>query len=144
MFVNEANLEQQTKNQYLPNTFEIANRTLSQCYLEVGSEKKMPSTHYHPASDGFRVFRDVLEYAYIDDDLRSSGCVLNANYFRNIFPFIYFNLEKQRTELRDGTTMLALHYELSGVANANYVAFALVLYEQKVEIIESSEKLMLR
>ena len=38
----------------------------------------------------------------------------NRQNFENLFPFFYFNLTKQKLDIKDGVTKLAFHYELSG------------------------------
>ena len=45
---------------------------------------------------------------------------LNRHNFDNIFPFVYFDLTKQKLDIKDGVTKLAFHYELSGATAANY------------------------
>ena len=71
------------------------------------------------------------------------GSVLTVENFSSIYPFIYFNLERQKTDVRDGTTKLTFHYEFSSVTNANYIIFALVLYKRQIKLVKSSGKLIL-
>ena len=57
---------------------------------------------------------------------------------------IYFDLTKQKLDIKDGVTKLAFHYELSGTTAANYNVYALVLHEREAEIEQQSGKLLLR
>ena len=58
--------------------------------------------------------------------------------------FIYFDLTKQQTDIRDGMTKLTFKYTLSGATATAYSVYALVLYEQDVEMKEIDKKLVLR
>ena len=51
-----------------------------------------------------------------------------------MFPFVYFDLTKQKLDIKDGTSKLTFKYELSGTSNAGYTyGYALTLYDQDVE-----------
>ena len=144
-FINTPNIESQTANPFLYNTFSISTnpRTLNRCYLEVGNGNEYPDIHYKPSEDPSRVFRDVMSYVFANNDFQG-GTLLNRQNFENIFPFVYFDLTKQKIDLKDGVTKLAFHYELSGTTAANYNIYALVLHERKAEIEQQSGKLLLR
>ena len=62
--INDANIDAQTANPFLYNTFSVSTdpRTLSNCHLEVGNGNEYPEIHYTPTTDMTRVFRDVLKY----------------------------------------------------------------------------------
>ena len=114
-FINHANLDNQFQNPFLYNTFSVSTdpRTLDQCYLEVGNGNEYPHLKYEPTLDPSRVFRDVMKYVNANNDLQG-GTLLNISNFKNLYPFIYFDLTKQRTDLKDGNTKLSFHYTLSG------------------------------
>ena len=144
-FINTPNIESQTANPFLYNTFSVSTdpRTLNRCYLEVGNGNEYPDIHYKPSEDPSRVFRDVMSYVFANNDFQG-GTLLNRQNFENIFPFVYFDLTKQKIDLKDGVTKLAFHYELSGATAANYNIYALVLHEREAEIEQKSGKLLLR
>ena len=144
-FINTPNIESQTANPFLYNTFSVSTdpQTLNRCYLEVGNGNEYPDIHYKPSEDPSRVFRDVMSYVFANNDFQG-GTLLNRQNFENIFPFVYFDLTKQKIDLKDGVTKLAFHYELSGATAANYNIYALVLHERKAEIEQQSGKLLLR
>ena len=144
-FINTPNIESQTANPFLYNTFSVSTdpRTLNRCYLEVGNGNEYPDIHYKPSEDPSRVFRDVMSYVYANNDFQG-GTLLNRQNFENIFPFVYFDLTKQKIDLKDGVTKLAFHYELSGATAANYNIYALVLHEREAVIEQQSGKLLLR
>ena len=144
-FINTPNIESQTANPFLYNTFSVSTdpRTLNRCYLEVGNGNEYPDIHYKPSEDPSRVFRDVMSYVFANNDFQG-GTLLNRQNFENIFPFVYFDLTKQKIDIKDGVTKLAFHYELSGATAANYNIYALVLHERKAEIEQQSGKLLLR
>ena len=143
--INTPNIESQTANPFLYNTFSVSTdpRTLDRCYLEVGTGNEYPDIHYQPSSDPSRVFRDVMSYVYANNDFQG-GTLLNRQNFENIFPFVYFDLTKQKLDIKDGVTKLAFHYELSGATAANNNIYALVLHEREAEIEQQSGKLLLR
>ena len=143
--INTPNIEIQTANPFLYNTFSVSTdpRTLNRCYLEVGNGNEYPDIHYKPSEDPSRVFRDVMSYVYANNDFQG-GTLLNRQNFENIFPFVYFDLTKQKLDIKDGVTKLAFHYELSGATAANYNIYALVLHEREAEIEQQSGKLLLR
>ena len=144
-FINTTNIESQTANPFLYNTFSVSTdpRTLNRCYLEVGNGNEYPNVNYTPSSDPSRVFRDVMSYVFANNDFQG-GTLLNRQNFENIFPFVYFDLTKQKMDLKDGVTKLAFHYELSGTTAANYNIYALILHERTAEIEQKSGKLLLR
>ena len=144
-FINTPNIESQTANPFLYNTFSISTdpQTLNRCYLEVGNGNEYPDIHYKPSEDPSRVFRDVMKYVYANNDFQG-GTLLNRQNFENIFPFVYFDLTKQKIDIKDGVTKLAFHYELSGATAANYNIYALVLHDREAVIEQKSGKLLLR
>ena len=142
--INTANVETQEQNQFLYNTFSLANnRNISRCYLEVGNGNEYPDIAFKPATDPARVFREVMNYVYANNDFQG-GTLLNRSNFENLFSFVYFDLTKQKIDLKDGVTKLSFHYELNDNPNANYNIYALVLHEREAEIEQKSGKLLLR
>ena len=142
--INDANDASQTGNKFLYNTFNVVNnRALKSCFLEVGNGKEYPEVHYRPSDEPTRVFRDVLKYFHANSDY-AGDTLINRSNFSSIFPFIYFDLTKQPTDIKDGMTKLTFKYTLSGATNAPYSVYALVLSEQDVEMRKTDGKLVLR
>ena len=104
-FINNDNLDDQLHNPFLYNTFSVStnSRTFDQCYLKVGNGNEYPHLKYEPTLDPSRVFRDVMKYTNANNDLQG-GTLLNISNFKDLYPFIYFDLTKQRTDLKDGNT----------------------------------------
>ena len=144
-FINNANLDNQLSNPFLYNTFSVSTnpRTLDQCYLEVANGNEYPHLKYEPTLDPSRVFRDVMKYVNANNDLQG-GTLLNISSFKDLYPFVYFDLTKQRTDLRDGNTKLSFHYTLSGTTATDYTIYGIVLSEKDAEIDKESGKLLLR
>ena len=113
--INDANINSQTANPFLYNTFSVSTnpRSLSNCRLEVGNGNEYPGIHYTPTTDMTRVYRDVLKYTTKSNEY-GEGSLLNKSNFSTIFPFLYFDLTKQKMDIKDGTTKLTFKYELSG------------------------------
>ena len=142
--INTANIDTQTANPFLYNTFDLPNNAnISRCYLEVGNGNEYPDIHFKPATDPARVFREVMGYVYANNDFQG-GTLLNRTNFESIFPFVYFDLTKQKIDIKDGVTKLSFHYELSANPNADYNIYALVLHEREAEISQQDGKLLLR
>ena len=142
--INTANIDSQTANPFLYNTFNLPNNAnISRCYLEVGNGNEYPDIHFKPATDPARVFREVMGYVYANNDFQG-GTLLNRSNFESLFPFVYFDLTKQKMDIKDGVTKLAFHYELSANPNADYNFYALVLHEREAEIEQEGGKLLLR
>ena len=142
--INTANISSQTANPFLYNTFNLPNNAnISRCYLEVGNGNEYPDIHFKPATDPARVFREVMGYVYANNDFQG-GTLLNRTNFGSLFPFVYFDLTKQKMDIKDGVTKLAFHYELSANPNANYNIYALILHEREAEIEQQGGKLLLR
>ena len=148
--INDANIDAQTANPFLYNTFSVSTdpRTLSNCHLEVGNGNEYPEIHYTPTTDMTRVFRDVLKYVHKNNEY-GEGSLLNKSNFSTLFPFLYFDLTKQKMDIKDGTTKLTFLNvsfvdELSGTTAAAYSIYALTLYEQDVELIQKDGKIILR
>ncbi len=137
---NDAIMDSQTLNPFLYNTFSVANsRTLTSCHLEVGNGNQYPEQEYTPSTDMSRVFRDVLKYSYATNNYAGGTLLTRMN-----FGTIYFDLRHQKPDLKDGTTKLTFKYKLSAATDADYSVYALVLYQQDVELITSSGKLLVR
>ena len=139
-FINNANINEHRYNPFLYNTFSISTnpRTLTRCHLEVGNGNEYPRLHYKPTEDPSRVFRDVMKYVNANNDLQG-GTLLNITNFKELYPFIYLDLTKQKTDIKDGVTKLAFHYELSGVTATDYIIYGIVLHEQEAEIKKKVE-----
>ena len=66
----------------------------------------------------------VLSYVHANNDYQG-GTLLNRSNFENLFPFVYFDLTKQKMDSKDAVTKLAFHYELTANPNADYNIYAL-------------------
>ena len=126
-------------------TFKLSSNdtTLRRCHLEVGNGNDYPSLHYTPEEDTSRVFRDVMKYVNANNDLQG-GMFLNISNYKSLYPFIYFDLTKQKTDMKNGVTKLAFHYELSAVTAENYLIYGIILHEEEAEIEKQGGKLLLR
>ena len=125
----------QQSTSFLYDTFSVSTnpRTLNRCYLEVGNGNEYPRIHYKPTEDPSRVFRDVMKYVNANNDLQG-GTLLSISNFKTLYPFIYFDLTKQKMDIKDGVTKLSFHYELSGATATDCIIYGLVLSEQEAEI----------
>ena len=143
--INDANIDAQTENPFLYNTFSVSTdpRTLSNCHLEVGNGNKYPEIHYTPTTDMTLVYRDVLKYVHKNNEY-DEGSLLNKSNFSTLFPFLYLDLTKQKMDIKDGTTKLTFKYELYVTTATAYPTYALTLYEQDVELIQKDGKIILR
>ena len=144
-FINNDSLTNEKQNPFLYDTFKLSsnNTTLRRFYLEVGNGNDYPSLHYKPEEDTSRVFRDVMKYVNANNDLQG-GTLLNISNYKSLYPFIYFDLTKQKTDIKDGVTKLAFHYELSAVTAENYQIYGIILHEEEAEIEKQGGKLLLR
>ena len=135
----------QTANKFLYKTFSVSTdpRTLTSCHLEVGVGREYPHLAYKPSTEPNRVFRDVLRYVHANSRF-AGDTLLNRTNFNNLFPFIYFDLTKQPTDIKDGMTKLTFKYELSGATATAYSIYSLILYEQEIEMRKTDGKLTLR
>ena len=110
--------------------------------LETEMNTPRYATH-QPTTDMTRVFRDVLKYVHKNNEY-GEGSLLNKSNFSTLFPFLYFDLTKQKMDIKDGTTKLTFKYELSGTTATAYSIYAFTLYEQDVELIKKDGKIILR
>ena len=141
-FINTANIDNQLSNSFLYNTFSVStdSRTLNRCCLEFGNGNEYPDIHYKPNKDLSRVYRDVMPYVYANNDFQG-WTLLNISKFKTLFPFVYFELTKQKLHIKDGVTKLAFHYELSDNSTTDYNIYALVLHEKTAEIEQQATSL---
>ena len=150
-FINNSKLDNQLQNPFIYNTFDLTvdtatpvnNRFLTQCHLEVGNGNEYPNIKYEPHLDPSRVFRDVMKYVHANNDLQG-GTLLNISNFKSLYPFVYFDLTKQRSGLKEGNTKLSFHYTLNDRAREDYTIFGIVLSKKDAEIDKESGKLLLR
>ena len=142
--LNDARVDDQTQNPFLYDTFNVANnQKMISCQLEVGNGNQYPEVEYTPSTDVVRVYRDVMNYVHANNDFKGGTLLTRAN-FESIFSLVYFDLTKQKEDIKDGTTKLSFKYKLAAGTNADYSVYAMVLYNQDVELTQSSGKLMLR
>ena len=115
------------KKSFLYNTFSVGEdhtanppnaRTSNRCYLEVGNGNEYPDLHYKPNDDLSRVYRYVMSYVYANNDFQG-GRLLNRTNFGNIFPFVYFDVAKQKMDIKDGVTasLRTTRYHTTGLQN---------------------------
>lgn len=103
------------------NTFGLPNNAnISRCYLEAGNGNEYPDIHFQPSTDLSRVYRNVMSYVYANNDFQGGTLLSRAN-FESLFPFVCFDLTKQKMDIKDGLTKLSFHYELT--ANPNKLQY---------------------
>ena len=145
--IKTASINAQTANPFIYDTFgnlpPAAGANVSRCYLEVGNGNEYPDFHYKPSTDLTRVFRGLLEYVHANNDFQG-GTILDMTSYKKVYPIIYFDLTKQKMDIKDGVTKLAFHFELSANPDNDYNFYALVLHEQEAEIKQEDGKLLLR
>ena len=143
--INTARINAQTANPFIYDTFGNLpnNADVTNCYLEVGNGNEYPNFHYKPSTDLTRAFRGLLEYVHANNDFQG-GTIIDITTYKKVYPIIYFDLTKQKMDIKDGVTKLAFHFELSANPNADYNFYALVLHEREAEIEQQSGKLLLR
>ena len=131
--INDANIDSQTTNPFLYNTFSVSTdpHTLQNCHLVVANGNEYPEIHYTPNTDMTRVYRDVLKYVHKNNEY-------GEGTFSTLFPFMFFDLTKQKLDIRDDTTKLQFRYELSGTTATAYSIYAMILYEQEAELIQKT------
>ena len=79
-----------------------------------------------------------MSYVYANNDFQG-GTLLNRTNSENLFPFTYFDLTKQKMDIKDGVTKLVFHYDLSENTAADYNIYALVLHEREAELEQKVE-----
>ena len=89
--LNTANVDVQTANPFLYNTFSLPNdANISSCHLEVGNGNEYPNIAFKPATGPSRVFREVMGYVYANNDFQG-GTLLNRTnlkIFSHLFTLI--------------------------------------------------------
>ena len=143
--INTARINAQTANPFIYDTFGnlLNDADVSRCCLEVGNGNEYSDFHYKPSTDLTRVFRGLLEYVHANNDFQG-GTILDMTSYKKVYPIIYFDLTKQKMDIKDGVTKLAFHFELSANPNADYNFYALVLQERDAEIKQEDGKLLIR
>ena len=146
LFLESTQQELNRKQQihFLYNTFELPNNAnIARCYVEVANGNEYLDIHFKPSTDLSRVCRSVLSYVYANNDFQG-GRLLNGSNFKTLFPFVFFDLTKQKLDIKDRVTKLAFRYELTANPDRDYNIYALVLHEKEVEIEQQDGKLLLR
>ena len=119
--INDANIDAQTQNPFLYNTFSVSTdpRTLSNCHLVVGNSNQYLEIHYTPTTDMTRIFRDVSKYVHKINEYGEGSLLIKYN-LSTPFSFLYFDLTKEKMDIKDGTTKLTFKCELSGTTATAY------------------------
>lgn len=124
----------QEHNPHLLDTFKVNannhNCTLSSCRLEVGNGVFYPETEYTSIS---RIYDDVINYYYKQNN-KTTGSLLNRSNFYELFGFVHFNLEYKKEEITQDPKHVTLTLKLNIPPAANVRVYAIVLYEETVEI----------
>ena len=79
-FINNSSIDNQLQNPFLYDTFKLSTNdvTMTRCHLEVGNGNDYPDINYKPTEDPLRVFRDVMKYVNVNNDLQG-GTLLNIS-----------------------------------------------------------------
>ena len=134
----------QTENPFLYDTFDLPNNAnIERCHVKVGNGNQYPGIHFRSSTDLARVFRGVLSYVHANNDFQG-GTILNITNYKTLYPFIYFDLTKQKMDIKDGVTKLSFHYHLTANPNVDYNIYALVLHEREAEIEQRDGNLLLK
>ena len=124
----------QNHNPYFLDTLKVNdgnnNCTLSSCRLEVGNGIFYPETEYTGIA---RIYDDVINYYYKQNN-KTTGSLLNRSNFYQLFGFIHFNLEYKREEVTQDPKQITLALKLTAQPANNIRVYAIVLYEETVEI----------
>ena len=130
---------------HLCDTFSVSTdpRTMTECYLEVGNGIEYPDLHYNPTENLTRVYGDVLKFSHTNSEF-GEGTLLTRTNFRTLTPFIYFDLTKQKANIKDERVKLVFRYELSGTTATAYSIYALTHSEQDVPLVQKDGKLSFR
>ena len=69
-----------------------------------------------------RVYRDVLKYVHANNEY-GQGTLLTASNFKSLFGFLYFDLTKQKMDIRDGTTGLVflMNYQVPQMQTTQFM-----------------------
>ena len=124
----------QEHNPHLLDTFKVNanndNCTMVSCRLEVGNGIFYPETEYTTIP---RIYDDVINYFHKQND-KNTGSLLNVQNFKALFGFIHFDLEFKRDEIAIDPKHLTLKMKLNVPPAANIRVYAIVLYEETVQL----------
>ena len=124
----------QEHNPHLLDTFRVNadndNCIMSSCRLEVGNGVFYPETEYTSIA---RVFDDVVAYFHKQND-KNTGCLLNVSNFKSLFGFVHFNLEFKKEGLSADPKHITLKLKLNIPPAANVRVYAIVMYEETVQL----------
>ena len=114
-FLENSKLNSQTANPFQYNTFTLdGNKTLKRCYLKVNNVI-YPTIHYNLPRDEIRLYQKVVGFNGVS--------LLNKNNFKDLSPFIYFDL----SALKEPEAKLSFYYELNNETTVDYTIYAIVL-----------------
>ena len=142
--VPAANYNNQEHNIFTFKTFSIGanNRYFSNASLLVNGSVQYPKMVFKSEEES-RLYRALLSYTSAYNDFSSNPIIDRAN-FRNLFGILYFDLRKQKHDVKNGTVTLDFNYDLNGDNPTNFRINALVLHEKEVVLYTDSGKLMLK
>ena len=142
--LNSTKTDNQEQNMFLFNTYNIANnRTITSAQLHLSNGVHYPEEILNPTQQIVRTLTDLLEYNKASDDYLTSPTI-NLKSFQELYGILYFDLRHQEEELKSGSTKLELKFQLSGVPDAEYRMYALILNEEEISVDVTSGKAILR
>ncbi|KAL9987251.1 hypothetical protein ACROYT_G001527 [Oculina patagonica] len=142
--LNDAKMNDQTQNPFLFNTYNIANnRTFSNARLELSNGIFYPNEELKPDTEIVQAYRTLMEYQK-DFNAYYSSPTITLKSFQELYGLIYFDLRNQEEEIKSGSTKIQFSYKLSGIPNANYSLYALILHEEELGVDIVNGKVLLK
>ena len=133
----------QEHNPHLLDTFKVNaanyNCTLASCRLEVGNGVFYPETEYTSIP---RIYDDVINYFYKQND-KTTGSLLNVQNFQSLFGIIHFNLGFKKEEIAVDPKHLTLSGKLNIPPAADIRVYAIVMYEETVQLNAVGNELLI-
>lgn len=138
-------MESQTHNPLAFDTFSMpTGKVFSNAQLEYGNGDFYPQEAYQPERTTVRPYVDLMGY---NDDIDNpfSAPLITPELYKNLYGMFYFDLRNRgNNSIDESSVKLSFKYSLNGNADADYKLYALVLYEEKinVDIVGGKTRLM--
>ena len=133
--LNKNKTKDQLQNMFAYNTYDIAGNHVNfvECQIETENGTYYPLQPMRPSTELTKTYDTLMSYCSGNSNYIMNP-IVDLESFKNLYGLLYFNLTYQDEKIKYGTTKLEFNYTLSDTPDAQYVIYALVLYDQNISI----------
>ena len=133
--LDKSKIKHQLANIFAYDTYDIVGNNVNfvECQLETENGTFYPMQATRPFTELTKTYDTLMSYCSGNSNYITNP-IVDLDSFKKLYGLLYFNLTYQEEKIKYGTTKLEFNYTLSDTPDAQYVIYALVLYDQELSI----------